>query len=126
MCGEIYVYLHVFYSERRNIIYLMAGIVQVISIFLCRKSGKRTLDKWAEKSSVEGFSHFVVKRSYESTEVFIDLYWNIYQKEDPSNADTIYQRVSWERLTSMLETVENHDLPGTVAYLDKKRKRSRK
>ena len=104
----------------------MAGIVQVISKLFAHKCGKRKLTKWAEKSSVEGFPHFVVKRCYESNDLFIDLYWNIHQKEDPSNTDTIYQRVSWERLVEMLENVEKNDLPGTVAYLDRKRKRSRK
>lgn len=90
-----------------------------------RSSGKRYLAKWVKESSVEGFGHFVVKRRFDATDIFVDLYWSISEKGNHENHDSIYQRVSWERLETVLESVENNDLPDTLAYLENKRKHHR-
>lgn len=84
---------------------------------------RKYLDGWKKHHHAAGFSHFYVKRKYDATEVYIDLYWHVRTNPDAEHSlDFIYQRCRWRDARKVIHDVEHHQLPHLLRRLDEKRK----
>lgn len=64
----------------------------------------------------EALEHMCVKRHYEYTSVYVDVYWYIKPSKNIHHVYTIYYRASWDEIKKTIKSVERHELPRAMYY----------
>jgi hypothetical protein len=97
----------------------MSGIFHFIKKAIGKRKTKRFIYKWAKRANTDLETSFFVKRGFDETELFYDLYWYISKAQGHSHIDSITRRCPQETAIKVIKYVEKHELPMLLATLRK-------
>lgn len=55
-----------------------------------------------------------IRRSFEGSDIFVDLYWYLKRSENIKHEDYIYYRCNWTVAKKIIERVESRELPERI------------
>lgn len=82
--------------------------------FIKKKITLSFLDSWKQRTDVASDKPAYIHRSYQGTDVYVDLYWFIKKDKDTKHCESIYRRTDWNHVKDTVEHVENKTLLRTI------------
>lgn len=93
--------------------------------YFAKKRTMRFLKMWERNTDVDHVDRMerrdayaakslYIRRRFETTSVYVDIYWHIKKDRNTPHTDTIYRRCSWNKVKKTIQEVEYFDLQHAI------------